>query len=158
MTNNLFSVETPGEREMWAKRVKTLRQRTTLTQTELAHEAGTSRQTINNIERGALVPQAATLKKVLSALGVNVNPVRFEQRTEGWLTVMGKLIETIPEVRREKHVTIAMDDLVDGIAEPQEYENSPIAFPDVSGGLEDEAHSLRAVASDMEGGPEHEDQ
>lgn len=154
MSKNNFSVETPEERALWASRVKRLRGKTSLTQTELAHEAGTSRQTINNIERGVLVPQTGTLKKVLVALGLTLTPMQFAAQTETWMKMLGQLIEMVPEPRREKSVLSAMDVIVAEMAEPQEYNNDPIPFPNVGGDLEDEAISLGAVADNSEGGPE----
>lgn len=153
MSSKNWDTLSADERSEWAARVKTLRLAADLTQQELATEAKTSRQTVNNMENG-FTPQLATLKRVLNVLGVNTDPVEFERQTEMWLATMGTLIETIPEERRGKHVDIAISDLVDGVRGA----SNVIRFPTVSGRTDYEDGSHQAVASrEDEGGVEEDD-
>lgn len=154
MSSKNWDTLTADERAEWAARVKTLRLAAGLTQQELATEAKTSRQTVNNMENG-FTPQLKTLKRVLNVLGVNTDPVEFERQTEMWLTTMGSLIEAIPEERRAKHVDIALSDLADGIRGTRD--DNVIQFPGVSGVTDYEDGSHQAVASHDEGGVEEDD-
>lgn len=154
MSSKSFDTLTADERAEWAGRVKTLRLAADLTQQELATEAKTSRQTVNNMENG-FTPQLATLKRVLNVLGVDTDPVEFEKQTQLWLTTMGSLIEAIPEDRRSKHVDIAIGDLADGV---RDAHSNVVQFPSVSGRLDYEDGSHQAVASrNDEGGVEEDD-
>lgn len=154
MSNKNWDTLSAEERAEWAGRVKTLRLNADLTQQELAAEAKTSRQTINNMENG-FTPQLATLKRVLNALGVDTDPVEFERQTQMWLATMGTLIEAIPEERRGKHVDIAIGDLADGVRAAR---SNVITFPVVSGTTDYEHGSHQAVASRKdEGGVEEDD-
>lgn len=153
MSSKNWDTLTAEERAEWAGRVKALRQQATLTQQELAAEAKTSRQTINNMENG-FTPQLATLKRVLNALGVNTDPVEFERQTRMWLTTMGNLIEAIPEDRRGKHVDRAIGELADGIRGER---SNVVPFPTVGGDVDYEDGSHQAVASQDEGGIEEDD-
>ncbi|MCS6570285.1 helix-turn-helix domain-containing protein [Curtobacterium flaccumfaciens pv. flaccumfaciens] len=155
MSSKNWDTLTADERAEWAGRVKTLRLAADLTQQELATEAKTSRQTINNMENG-YTPQLATLKRVLNVLGVNTDPVEFERQTEMWLATMGTLIEAIPEERRGKHVDLAIGDLADGVRETR---SNVVAFPTVGGATDYEDGSHQAVASRKdEGGVEEDDE
>ncbi|OOB91219.1 helix-turn-helix domain-containing protein [Rathayibacter sp. VKM Ac-2630] len=152
MARNLFDNLTEAERDQWAAQVKELRHKAGLTQAELAAEAKTSRATINNLEKG-VTPQSATLKRVLEALGIDMESVEFQQQTQRWLTTMGTLIEAIPEKRRSHHVDLAIGTLAAGIKE-----TNVTPFPTNVGGTPDyEADEYQAVASDMEGGPEEDE-
>lgn len=154
MSSKNWDTLSADERAEWAARVKTLRLAADLTQQELATEAKTSRQTVNNMENG-FTPQLATLKRVLNALGVNTDPVEFERQTEMWLATMGTLIEAIPEDRRSKHVDIAIGDLAEGV---RGVADNVVQFPTVSGSLDYEDGSHQAVASrNDEGGVEEDD-
>jgi transcriptional regulator with XRE-family HTH domain len=51
-------------------RLKLLRIRKALTQTELAEQAGVSRQTIVRLESGLQEPYPPTIRKIAAALGV----------------------------------------------------------------------------------------
>jgi|ERR1051325_1233076 transcriptional regulator with XRE-family HTH domain len=154
MSSKNWDTLTADERAEWAARVKTLRLAADLTQQELATEAKTSRQTVNNMENG-FTPQLKTLKRVLNVLGVNTDPVEFERQTEMWLATMGTLIEAIPEDRRAKHVDIAIGDLADGVRGARE--DNLIPFPSVGGVPDYEDGSHQAVASQDEGGVEEDD-
>ncbi|MBT1542438.1 helix-turn-helix transcriptional regulator [Curtobacterium flaccumfaciens pv. flaccumfaciens] len=155
MSSKNWDTLTADERAEWAGRVKTLRLASDLTQQELATEAKTSRQTINNMENG-FTPQLATLKRVLNALGVDTDPVQFEKQTEIWLATIGTLIEAIPEERRSKHVDTAIGDLADGVRETR---SNVVAFPTVGGAADYEDGSHQAVASrNDEGGVEEDDE
>lgn len=90
---------TTQRRRALADQVQDLRQARGWTQEELAEFAGVSRQTVNYLESGT-VPQEATLRKILTALGVEVDPVEFEEQTGLWLVTIGTLIESIPVERR----------------------------------------------------------
>lgn len=154
MSSKNWDTLTADERAEWAARVKTLRLAADLTQQELATEAKTSRQTVNNMENG-FTPQLATLKRVLNVLGVNTDPVEFERQTEMWLATMGTLIEAIPEDRRSKHVDIAIGDLAEGV---RGVADNVVQFPTVGGSLDYEDGSHQAVASHDEGGVEEDDE
>lgn len=153
MSSKNWDTLSAEERAEWAARVKTLRLAADLTQQELATEAKTSRQTVNNMENG-FTPQLATLKRVLNVLGVNTDPVEFERQTEMWLATMGTLIEAIPQDRRAKHVDIAIGDLADGV---RGASSNVIEFPNVSGEPDYEDGSHQAVASQDEGGVEEDE-
>lgn len=154
MSSKNWDTLSAEERAEWAARVKTLRLAADLTQQELATEAKTSRQTVNNMENG-FTPQLKTLKRVLNVLGVNTDPVEFERQTEMWLATMGTLIEAIPEERRAKHVDIAIGDLADGV---RGTSSNVIEFPNVGGVPDYEDGSHQAVASRTdEGGVEEDD-
>lgn len=154
MSSKNWDTLTADERAEWAGRVKTLRLASDLTQQELATEAKTSRQTINNMENG-FTPQLATLKRVLNALGVDTDPVQFEKQTEIWLATIGTLIEAIPGERRSKHVDIAISDLADGVRDAR---SNVVQFPTVGGATDYEDGSHQAVASrNDEGGVEEDD-
>lgn len=154
MSSKNWDTLTADERAEWAGRVKTLRLASDLTQQELATEAKTSRQTINNMENG-FTPQLATLKRVLNALGVDTDPVQFEKQTEIWLATIGTLIEAIPEERRSKHVDLAIGDLADGVRETR---SNVVAFPTVGGAADYEDGSHQAVASRNDEGGVEEDE
>lgn len=155
MSSKNFDTLTADERAEWASRVKTLRLAADLTQQELATEAKTSRQTINNMENG-FTPQLKTLKRVLNVLGVETDPVVFERQTELWLTTMGTLIEQIPAGRRSKHVDLAIGDLAEGVRGTRD---NVIHLRSVGGDADYEDGSHQAVASrDDEGGVEEDDE
>jgi DNA-binding XRE family transcriptional regulator len=154
MARNLFESLTEEERAWWASQVKRLRQERSLSQSLLATEAKISRQTLISIEKGDVVPQIGTLKRLLNTLGVDTDEVEFDHQTQLWLTTMGTLIETIPDSRRGRHVDMAIGALAAGIKEP----NNVTQFPTHVGSTPDyEAPEYQAVASDMEGGPEEDD-
>jgi len=87
-------------------------------QEDLAAAAGVSRPTIIGIESGTSVPQEGKLVRILAVLGVDVDGPRFGQQTELWLSMMGTLIEAIPEQRREPSVNAAIRELTAGIQGP----------------------------------------
>ncbi|MCU1408513.1 MAG: transcriptional regulator, family [Microbacteriaceae bacterium] len=115
MSRKKFAELTAEERATYASRVKALRQGRGLTQQALANEAKVSRQTINTLESGASTPQADVLARILRAVGFDVEEPEFEKQTEIWLTMMGTLIEAIPEPRREDSVHSAIRVLSDGL-------------------------------------------
>lgn len=84
-------------------------------QSELGEEAKVSRATISNIENGSTTPQAEILGRLLAALGVETDAPEFEAQTELWLSMMGALIESIPEPRRAPVVNTAMRVIADGV-------------------------------------------
>ena len=84
-------------------------------QSELAEEAQVSRATISNIENGSTTPQAEILGRILRALGVETEAPEFSEQTELWLSMMGSLIEAIPDSRRAPAVNSAIRVLADGV-------------------------------------------
>lgn len=82
------------------KMVKPLRQAAGLTKKDVYDEAKISRQTLDNIENGATVPQADVLLRVLDVVGYEVAGPAFEAQTETWLAMLGALIEAVPDERR----------------------------------------------------------
>lgn len=106
---------TSDERRVWASRVKSLRIEHDMRQEDLAAASGVTRQTIGGIESGENTPQEDKLVRVLGVLGVDVYAPEFSEQTDQWLSMMGTLIEAIPEGRREPHVNAAMRELSAGI-------------------------------------------
>lgn len=53
------------------KRIKAARERSSLSQTDLARISGVSRQTINEIESGKRRPLPATMRTLADALGID---------------------------------------------------------------------------------------
>jgi transcriptional regulator with XRE-family HTH domain len=155
MSKKDFSQLSKEERAELAKQVRPLRLEQDMSQAELAHLAGVTRNTIINIENGG-EPQAQKLLNVLNVLGFETD-FSFEPETEMTLTIMGAIIENIPKSRRQKHVDRAQKALVAGLQEPKTRGDVIPIRGNVGGISEDEARSLGAVASDMEGGPEDED-
>lgn len=122
-------LELSARREL-AARVKTLRHGKDMTQEELARYAEVSRQTLSDIENGNTVPQQKVLYRILHVLGVDEETPQFEDQTELWLSLIGTLIETIPETRRG----FAVDRVVRSLAE----DIKTGAQSNVSAGYEDE--------------------
>lgn len=107
---------TSVERRVAAERVKLLRVAAGLTQSDLAEAAGVSRPTIIDMERGAKVPQQEKLVRILAVLGVDVaGSSPFSEQTDLWLSIMGALIEAIPDGRREPAVNAAIRELSAGV-------------------------------------------
>lgn len=102
------------ERAEYARRIKTLRQGQKLKQSELAERAGVTRQTISNMENG-VTPQRDVLRRVLEVLGVDLDAPQFQEETTLWLTMIGTLIETIPQEERPPVVDAAIRVLSDGV-------------------------------------------
>lgn len=100
MSKKFFENLTADERAEHARMIKPLRQGQGMSKKVVYTEAKISRQTLDNIESGATVPQAEVLKRVLDVVGYEVDEPEFEPQTETWLTVMGALIEAIPSSRR----------------------------------------------------------
>lgn len=113
MSKKKFEEMSADERALFAREVKTLRRGAEMTQAELAEAAKVSRATINNIERGTTTPQHDVLARVYAALGWEAPT--FNEQTQGWLTIMGTIIETIPEQRREPSVHSAITVLSQGL-------------------------------------------
>ncbi|QHF24127.1 helix-turn-helix domain-containing protein [Rathayibacter sp. VKM Ac-2804] len=115
MSKNESASMSNSEREEYARRIKSLRQSAGMSQAELAEYSRASRQTISNIERGSVVPQEDVLRRILDALGFEYAAPRFDRQTDLWLTMMGTLIEAIPETNRGPVVDRAIRVLADGI-------------------------------------------
>lgn len=118
MSNKKLSALTEPERADYGKRIKALRQAAGMKQSELAEAAGVSRATISNIENGATTPQADILGRILRTLGVELDAPEFSEQTDLWLSMMGSLIEAIPEPRRAPVVNSAIRVLADGVRRP----------------------------------------
>ncbi len=69
-----------------------------MTQAELAEHAGITRQTLSNIERGA-VPQIENLRRIYEVLGIELTPFEFSEETQQWLTIVGGILDSLPEER-----------------------------------------------------------
>ncbi len=63
------------------QRLRELRQRSLLTQAELAARAGTTEATVNRLELGLQQARISTIRKLTSALGVNAEDL-IEWETE----------------------------------------------------------------------------
>lgn len=110
MSKNEFANLSMIDRANLAANVKALRQEAGMTQAQLAQAAGVSRATINNLESGATTPQASVLDRVMRVFGIGPDP-DYSPRTELWLTMIGSLIEAIPEARREAAVNTVLRSL-----------------------------------------------
>lgn len=93
---------TSRERAELAAQVKTVRLKLGLTQQELATEAGVTRQSIGNIEQGTITPQTSTLLPILHALGIKPKAAEFSPTTSRWLAIVGGIMDSLPENRRDK--------------------------------------------------------
>lgn len=69
-------ISTAVLKPIMAAQVRRLRERIGKSQDELATELGVSRATINRIERGRHVPDAALLYSLADALGVDAEALR----------------------------------------------------------------------------------
>ena len=153
MSKNDLGNLSKDERAALSARVRPLRQAANLKQDELAELADVSRQTISNMENGSITPQADVLGRVLRVLGVDLETSRFEPQTDLWLSMIGTLIEAIPERDRPPAVDGAIRVLAEGVraAKP---DNVRQLRPDVRGAIddaqqdEDEYEEPRAAGSD----------
>lgn len=116
MSKKEFSDLSHAQRVEYARKVKSLRQSAGMTQLELANAAGISRATLIDLENGGRTPQSENIMKVLKVFGVDVEAHRFEEQTELWLSMMGALIEAIPEQRKVETVNQAIRVLSDGVS------------------------------------------
>jgi transcriptional regulator with XRE-family HTH domain len=110
-------------------------------QEELAENANVSRQTLSDIENGNTTPQAKVLQRIYQVLGVDIEPVRFEDQTEIWLSMLGTLIEAVPIERRSRAVDGAVRAISDELLAPSNV--TPFPASRVTPPAEDE---LDAVA------------
>ena len=124
------------ERGDLANQVKTVRRKAGLTQQELADEVGVSRQTIGNLESGATIPQHKTLVAILDRLGIEPRAAEFSDKTTRWLAVVGGIMDSLPEERRDKAGQAAVE------AVTQEL----VASANVSGVGEDTQDDYRLAA------------
>lgn len=115
MSKNDLGDLTKSQRAELSARVKTLRQAAKLTQDALAELANVTRATVINMEKGEVTPQADVLNRVLTVLGLDIAAARFEPQTDLWLSMMGTLIEAIPEGRRAPIVDSAIRVLGEGV-------------------------------------------
>lgn len=99
MSKNSLPNLTYDERKKLASEVKALRVAAGLKQAELAELAGITRQTLSNIERGA-VPQIDNLRRIYEVLGVDIAPIEFSEGTQQWLAILGGILDSLPEEQR----------------------------------------------------------
>jgi len=94
-----------------ARRVQEERKRRRWTQQELADRAAVSLGTVSNFERRRSDPQAAHLRALLRALGIEADAgdrrasntrAEWPQDVKTFLDVMGIYLTAIPEERREQ--------------------------------------------------------
>lgn len=104
MSRNSSGKLSADARASLAQRVKPLRLAQKMNQEQLAEWANVSRQTLSDIENGNTTPQAKVLQRIYQVLGVDIEPVRFEEQTEIWLSMLGTLIEAVPIERRSRAV------------------------------------------------------
>lgn len=109
MSKNDFENLSMSERAALAQQVKSVRQSIGLTQQELATEAGVTRQSVGNIESGAIVPQEKTLVAVLQALGITPKAAAFSPETSQWLAIVGGIMDSLPIARRAVAGKAAVD-------------------------------------------------
>jgi len=88
---------TAQERLLYGSAIQGLRKALDLTQAEVADAANVSARTVRNIEKGDVAAQPAVLKRILLALDVTVGGVHLRPETEMWLSILGPLIEALPE-------------------------------------------------------------
>lgn len=110
MSKKDFRTLTKQERADLAAQVKRVRESLGLTQQELAHEAGVTRQTIGNIEAAHKIPQTKTLWPILQILNlVPEEPQLFTTETERWLAIIGGILDALPEARRGRAAQAAVN-------------------------------------------------
>ena len=66
--------------ERLANRIKSEREKASLTQAALAELVGVSRKTINTVENGVFTPSATLAIKLAQALGLSVEPLFWIER------------------------------------------------------------------------------
>lgn len=103
MSRKKSELDTREGREMWASRVKGLRQAAGMRQEDVAKLAAVSRTTLIDIEAGKLVPQAATLTRLLDVFSVApVSTPEHSEDTRRWLAILGELLDVLPADRRAR--------------------------------------------------------
>lgn len=88
---------TEQERAAWGAKIRPARHEMGLTQQEVAEMSGVSLKTIGNIESGRIVPQAASLRRLMMALDLGPDPAdSFSDDVHTWLAILGPLIANLP--------------------------------------------------------------
>lgn len=136
---NVSKLDTAARKEL-ASRVKALRRGMEMTQGDLAKYASVSRQTLSDIENGNTIPQQGVLFRILHVLGIDEESPQFESQTELWLSLIGTLIETIPEPKRGPAVDRVVRSLADdikagaaaGVSANYEDEDFEVSLDDVT--------------------------
>ena len=139
MSKKGFRNLTLEERAEVARGISARREEMNMPQSALASAAGVSRQTISNIERGETSPQEDVLIRIMTALGVQVDPVKFDQQTESWLVIIGGVIESIPEGIRASAVDHAIRILAMSVAQGKHEVALAAKTPQPNADGEDEA-------------------
>lgn len=81
--------------ENFAKNLRVYRELAHMTQTDLAHAAGTTRSTVNNYERGRADPSIELLCRFADVLGVDI--LTLVSETEEYPDMMRKVLVTDEE-------------------------------------------------------------
>jgi len=93
---------TANERAQLAALVRERRFELGLKQAELAERAGTTRQTISNIENAATVPQQAVLTRITDALGITPQGNSLDPDVESWVGMIGGMLQALDGERRSR--------------------------------------------------------
>lgn len=128
------------QRREWATLIGPERKRQKLTQKQLAEAASLPLSTVQNIERGVSVPQAATLTAAMNALGLDPSAPLVTTETAptasmpdaGWspdvavvLDVVGLCLESLSGSARERCIR----QIVEGVLNARETSRTPFTPP-----------------------------
>lgn len=103
MSRKNSALDTREGRADFAAKIKDLRNSVGLRQEDLAQEARVSRTTLIDIEAGRLVPQAGTLRRILEALGADLDADGgLDRDTETWIGMIGGMLQALPSDRRAR--------------------------------------------------------
>lgn len=96
-----------------AERIRMVRQRKNISQSELARMTGINNKSLSRYELGATIPPADALKAIADALGVSADYLLDEQQTVIKDKVLFKKFEVIQEMQGEtKEMVVNFLDLV----------------------------------------------
>lgn len=118
-----------NERAQLAALIRERRDALGLTQGQLADRAGTTRQTISNVETAATVPQQAILLRITEVLGISPQSNSLDADVEAWVGVIGGMLQALPSASRNRAGQAA----VNAVA-------AEIGRPNVSALTEDDIH------------------
>lgn len=100
------------------RKIKPARLEKGLTQQQLADMSNVSLKTIGNIESGRIVPQAASLRRLLIALDLGIDPAdAYPEDVRTWLAVLGPLIANLPDETRGAVMTRVVTSLGEVLAD-----------------------------------------
>lgn len=109
---------TMNQRAQLAALVRERRSTLGLTQGELAERAGTTRQTVSNIETEATVPQQAILERITDVLGITPQGGALDPDVESWIGVIGGMLQALPADRRARAGQAAVNAVASEVARP----------------------------------------